>query len=62
MISLETASPKTLFLRPGCTVLERIGGMCVNDTPNTHVLTSAYANLMLLFIGGKERWFVYTYV
>lgn len=55
MISVETASPEPLFLRPRCTVLERIEGTCVNG----HVLASAYTNLVLLFIGGRERWFVY---
>lgn len=40
-------------------MLERIVGMCVNDMPKPHVLTSASANLMLLFIGGRERWFVH---
>lgn len=59
MISLELTSPKSLFWRPKCTMLESIGGISVNGTPKPPVLASASANSVLLFMGGRESWFLY---
>lgn len=44
---VEMINPEPLFLRPRCTVLERIGRR-VNDKSKSHILSTAYANSMLL--------------